>query len=271
MSDTVEITFRQLFLFLKKYAPVSNASRNIIKPHLLFQNPFVPRRLSLSVLNKAGRGTQGKRVCFSKGRRGNLAFFPRITYNLNKIAWAFVTSLSFNSTRSKLLGFILTSNGGFAYIQTSAAHTYFSTLLGTLPRNPYLRELGYSYLVLQQLTTMSELSLLEQIPGRGAVYSRSSGTAALLIRFNYLKQLAIVKLPSGVFKTFSIYSMAMIGAVSFREQKRTISTKKGDHYLKAKKPQVRGVAKNPVDHPHGGRTKAIKYPRTPWGRTTKFK
>ena len=38
-----------------------------------------------------------------------------------------------------------------------------------------------------------------------------------------------------------------------------------------KKPKVRGVAKNPTDHPHGGRTKAIKYPRTPWGKTTKFK
>jgi large subunit ribosomal protein L2 len=33
----------------------------------------------------------------------------------------------------------------------------------------------------------------------------------------------------------------------------------------------RGVAKNPVDHPHGGRNKAIKYQRTPWGKTTKYK
>jgi large subunit ribosomal protein L2 len=34
---------------------------------------------------------------------------------------------------------------------------------------------------------------------------------------------------------------------------------------------VRGVAMNPVDHPHGGRTKAIRYQRTPWGKTTKYK
>ena len=37
------------------------------------------------------------------------------------------------------------------------------------------------------------------------------------------------------------------------------------------KSLVRGVAMNPVDHPHGGRTKSIKYPQTPWGKTTKFK
>jgi large subunit ribosomal protein L2 len=37
------------------------------------------------------------------------------------------------------------------------------------------------------------------------------------------------------------------------------------------KPHVRGVARNPVDHPHGGRAKSIKYPRTPWGKTTKYK
>jgi large subunit ribosomal protein L2 len=40
---------------------------------------------------------------------------------------------------------------------------------------------------------------------------------------------------------------------------------------KGKAPRSRGVAKNPVDHPHGGRTKSIKYPRTPWGLTTKYK
>jgi large subunit ribosomal protein L2 len=38
-----------------------------------------------------------------------------------------------------------------------------------------------------------------------------------------------------------------------------------------KKSIVRGVAMNPVDHPHGGRAKSIKYPRTPWGLTTKYK
>jgi large subunit ribosomal protein L2 len=37
------------------------------------------------------------------------------------------------------------------------------------------------------------------------------------------------------------------------------------------KPIVRGVAMNPVDHPHGGRTKAVRYQRTPWGHTTKYK
>jgi large subunit ribosomal protein L2 len=55
------------------------------------------------------------------------------------------------------------------------------------------------------------------------------------------------------------------------ENKRYKNTKSGYWRSFGCKPIVRGVAMNPVDHPHGGRTSTIKYPRTPWGKTTKFK
>jgi large subunit ribosomal protein L2 len=53
--------------------------------------------------------------------------------------------------------------------------------------------------------------------------------------------------------------------------KKFFNGKAGYWKIYGKKPLVRGVAMNPVDHPHGGRGKSIKYPRTPWGKTTKFK
>jgi large subunit ribosomal protein L2 len=70
---------------------------------------------------------------------------------------------------------------------------------------------------------------------------------------------------------FSIYSLAAFGAVSLSDKKHTTNTKAGHLKVYGKKSIVRGVAMNPVDHPHGGRTKSIRYPRTPWGKTTKFK
>jgi hypothetical protein len=45
----------------------------------------------------------------------------------------------------------------------------------------------------------------------------------------------------------------------------------GDMYRFGQRPKVRGVAMNPVDHPHGGRTKSIRLPKTPWGKVTKLK
>jgi large subunit ribosomal protein L2 len=52
---------------------------------------------------------------------------------------------------------------------------------------------------------------------------------------------------------------------------RCANTKSGYWRSFGLKSIVRGVAMNPVDHPHGGRTKAIRYQRTPWGKTTKYK
>jgi large subunit ribosomal protein L2 len=79
-------------------------------------------------------------------------------------------------------------------------------------------------------------------------------------------------LSSGVKKVFSAFSLASEGSANLHILKNQwMNTKSGFWRQKGFKPKVRGVAKNPVDHPHGGRTKAIRYPRTPWGKTTKFK
>jgi large subunit ribosomal protein L2 len=63
----------------------------------------------------------------------------------------------------------------------------------------------------------------------------------------------------------------MLGSLALHDNKNFLNGKAGYWRNFGVKPLVRGVAMNPVDHPHGGRTKSIKYPRTPWGKTTKFK
>jgi large subunit ribosomal protein L2 len=80
-----------------------------------------------------------------------------------------------------------------------------------------------------------------------------------------------LELPSGIKKIFSYYSYVFLGRVALRWSKRFTTNKAGYWRSFGSKSMVRGVARNPVDHPHGGRTKSIKYPRTPWGKTTKFK
>lgn len=72
-----------------------------------------------------------------------------------------------------------------------------------------------------------------------------------------------MKLPSGVKKVFSTYAIASLGSVALPNQKKCKVNKAGFFSNLGKKSKVRGVAKNPVDHPHGGRNKAIRYQRTP--------
>ena len=86
-----------------------------------------------------------------------------------------------------------------------------------------------------------------------------------------LNHTGVVKLPSGIKKIFSIYTLVTLGPVGLGLKKKLTNTKAGFWKGFGVKSIVRGVARNPIDHPHGGRTKSIKYPRTPWGKTTKFK
>lgn len=116
---------------------------------------------------------------------------------------------------------------------------------------------------LARLKTFRKLSNIELTPGKGVQYARSAGTAAIITRFDKSNHTALVKLPSGVRKFFSIYSLASASPNALKLKRKSMDTKSGNYRSFGLKPRVRGVARNPVDHPHGGRTKAIRYPRTP--------
>lgn len=119
------------------------------------------------------------------------------------------------------------------------------------------------YLTLLHTPISSSFSFAEIHPHRGAQYSRSSGSSSKLLSKNISTHTTLVKLPSGVRKIFSLYSLVTDGAPSLKQKKHQLNTKSGYWRIRGCKPIVRGVAMNPVDHPHGGRTKSIKYPRTP--------
>lgn len=125
--------------------------------------------------------------------------------------------------------------------------------------------------MLFQIKKLAFVSVLELLPGFGAQYTRSSGTKSRIIKFDPISHSVLIKLSSGVKKIFSYYSFVMFGQLSLQENSNFLNGKAGYWKNFGIKSLVRGVAMNPVDHPHGGRTKSVKYPRTPWGKTTKFK
>nr|YP_010881162.1 ribosomal protein L2 [Pellia epiphylla]WIA66705.1 ribosomal protein L2 [Pellia epiphylla var. borealis]QDE10605.1 ribosomal protein L2 [Pellia epiphylla]WIA66664.1 ribosomal protein L2 [Pellia epiphylla]WIA66746.1 ribosomal protein L2 [Pellia epiphylla var. borealis]WIA66787.1 ribosomal protein L2 [Pellia epiphylla] len=114
---------------------------------------------------------------------------------------------------------------------------------------------------------------IERNPGQGAKLTRAAGTFAQIIKKVENTPQCIVRLPSGVDKLIDSRCRATIGIVSNHGQKRSkLSKKAGQSRWLGRRPIVRGVAMNPVDHPHGGgegRTKGGRPSVSPWGKPTK--
>ena len=102
-----------------------------------------------------------------------------------------------------------------------------------------------------------------------ATFATSAGTYCQVIQkhINSCK----LKLPSGSIISVPINSLATLGSVSNSQQNLVQVGKAGRNRLKGIRPTVRGVAMNPVDHPHGGRTNGGRPSVTPWGKPTKGK
>lgn len=104
-------------------------------------------------------------------------------------------------------------------------------------------------------------------PGRGGQIARSAGSYVQLVGRD--AGWAILKLGSGETRRVRAECMATIGAVSNPDNSNQIIGKAGRTRWKGKRPTVRSIAMNPVDHPNGGRTKGGKHWATPWGKPTK--
>ena len=108
--------------------------------------------------------------------------------------------------------------------------------------------------------------------GRGGQLARSAGNYAQLVGKD--AGYAQIKLSSGELRLVPGECLATVGAVSNPDNQNIVIGKAGRQRWLGRRPHVRGVAMNPVDHPHGGgegRTSGGRHPVTPWGKPTKGK
>jgi large subunit ribosomal protein L2 len=113
---------------------------------------------------------------------------------------------------------------------------------------------------------------VELKPGKGGQLARSAGTYVQLVGRD--QGYALLRLASGEVRMVRGESRATIGAVSNPDQQNVVIAKAGRNRWLGHRPSVRGVAMNPIDHPHGGgegRTSGGRHPVTPWGKPTKGK
>lgn len=127
-------------------------------------------------------------------------------------------------------------------------------------------------LPLQNIPVGTIIHNIEMKPGRGGQLARAAGSYAQLTGKD--SGYALIRLRSGEVRVIRADCMATIGAVSNPDHQNQNIGKAGRKRWMGVKPTVRGVAMNPIDHPHGGgegRTSGGRHPVTPWGKKTKGK
>ena len=125
-------------------------------------------------------------------------------------------------------------------------------------------------LPLSDIPAGTDIHNIEITPGGGAKFVRSAGTSAQISGNDGLY--SIIKLSSGEIRKVISSARATIGTVSNPDQKNLKIGKAGRNRWKGIRPQTRGVAMNPVDHPHGGgegKTSGGRSPVSPWGQSAK--
>ena len=122
-------------------------------------------------------------------------------------------------------------------------------------------------LPLRNIPTGTTIHAVELRPGGGAKLARSAGTSIQLLGKE--GPYATLRMPSGEIRRVDVRCRATVGEVGNAEQSNINWGKAGRMRWKGKRPTVRGVVMNPVDHPHGGgegRTSGGRHPVSPWGQ-----
>ncbi|MCH2154557.1 MAG: 50S ribosomal protein L2 [Opitutales bacterium] len=181
-----------------------------------------------------------------------------------------VDAIEYDPNRSANLALIVYADGEKRYILAPENVNVGDVLLNLTKANGDFNP-GYN-MPLSEMPPSTSVHNIELFAGRGAKLARAAGQSAQLI--NVEKGKASIKLPSGEIRLLDARCRATIGSVGNRShQNRTIGKAGRSRWL-GKRPRVRGVAMNPVDHPMGGgegRTSGGGHPMSPWGQLAKGK
>jgi len=226
--------------------------------------PVPERSLLLPVKKKAGRNSRGVVTVRHRGggakRRLRIIDFKRDKIGVQ----GKVNSVEYDPNRSARIALIYYADGEKRYILAPLGLNVGDTVMAgeqadIKPGNT---------LPLSAIPDGTLIHNLEFEPGKGGQIVRSAGSAAQLLGKE--GKYCLVRLPSGEVRRFMSNCVATIGQIGNLEHQGVRLGKAGRTRLLGRRPQVRGSAMTPRDHPHGGgegRAPRGMAPKTPWGKT----
>jgi large subunit ribosomal protein L2 len=176
-----------------------------------------------------------------------------------------VASIEYDPNRTAYIALLHYADGEKRYILAPSR----LRVGGTVVSGPNADIVVGNALPLRNIPTGTVVHNVELTPGRGGQMGRSAGTAIQLMAKEGDR--ATLRLPSGEMRMVSVDCRATVGTIGNVEHQNIDIGKAGRNRHKGKRPQTRGTAMNPVDHPHGGgegSTTPGRHPVTPWGVPT---
>ena len=223
------------------------------------------RSLLIAQKRGSGRNNQGRITTRHKGG-GARQFYRIMNFNMAAGMVATVEHIEYDPNRSARIARIKEANGTLHYILATQGMKVGQTISSG---EDVAIENG-NRLPIKNIPLGSTIHAIEIKPGRGAQMVRSAGNSAQLMgRDNGYAQ---VRLPSGEVRLINENCTAAMGVIGNEQHQNVKIGKAGRSRHLGKRPSVRGVVMNAVDHPHGGgdggRHRMAKAPRTPWGQKT---
>ncbi len=252
---------------LKKYNPVTPGTRQLVQIDRSDLWKGAPEKALTEGLNKTGGRNNMGRITSRHIGGGHKRKYRKIDWKRTK--WdmaATVERIEYDPNRTSFIALIEYEDGTRNYIIAPQRlkvgdKVIAGSKVDVKPGNA---------MPLKNMPVGTIIHNIEMKPGKGAQMIRSAGTYAQLVGRD--QGYAQIKLASGELRVVLSECMASVGAVSNPDHSNTNMGKAGRNRWKGRRPHVRGVVMNPVDHPHGGgegKSSGGRNPVTPWGVPTK--
>lgn len=246
---------------IKEFKPVTSSLRGlklVDKSELWSGSPL--KILTASLTSKAGRNNIGQITVRRRGG-GHKKSYRIIDFKRNRFDIpATVERLEYDPNRTAFIALLKYEDGIFSYIIAPSKLEVGNKIISS--KNLVDVKPGNA-MTLRVIPVGTLIHNIEVKPGAGARVARSAGCFAQLVGKD--SGYAIVKLQSGETKMFLLDCMATVGSVSNPDKKNEKLAKAGRNRWLGVRPHVRGESMNPVDHPHGGRTRGGRHPVSPTG------
>lgn len=254
---------------LKHYNPITPGTRQLVLVDRSELHKGRPEKSLVEGLTKSGGRNNTGRMTARRRGGGHKRLYRLVDFKRRK--WdvpATVERLEYDPNRTAFIALIKYQDGELAYILAPQRLQVGDTVVAgksadIKPGNA---------MPLANMPVGTIIHNVEMKSGKGGQIARSAGCYAQLVGRD--QGWAQIKLMSGELRMVRAECMATVGAVSNPDQQNISIGKAGRNRWLGKRPEVRGVAMNPVDHPHGGgegRTSGGRHPVTPWGKPTKGK
>ena len=254
---------------LKQYNPITPGQRGLVlidRSDLYKGKPV--KKLTKGLSKSGGRNNTGRITSWQKGgghkKKYRVIDFKRTKFDIEGT----VERIEYDPNRSAFIALIKYDDGDISYIlapqKLSIGNKVVSSTKADIkPGNA---------MPLNAVPVGTIIHNVELKPGKGGQLARSAGSYVQVIGKDL--SYSILRLTSGEVRLVLSTCMCSIGAVSNQDNQNQNFGKAGRKRWMGKRPSVRGVAMNPIDHPHGGgegRTSGGRHPVTPWGKPTKGK